>query len=187
MNGIKIAFLFFCALLAGCTEISKRPPETWPAAHALEAFLLEGRFSLRQDGEHHSGRLSWRHSAKGDELLLASPFGQGLARILAEKGQATLLMADGRRFSAADAASLTEQALAYRLPLEDLADWVRARADNADVLARDARGRPLRLRVDGWLIEYGYSSAGTETLPASLFAERDGVQLRLRIDEWSAI
>jgi outer membrane lipoprotein LolB len=183
---LKIALLL-CLVLAGCAGISSRPPDLWPLRHELEDFLLEGRFSLRQDSEYHAGRLTWRHWADGDELLLASPFGQGLARIVAEKGMATLMTADGRRFSATDVASLTEQALAYRLPLERLTDWVRARVPEADVLARDAQGRLLRLRVDGWRIEYAYGSDEAQALPASILARRDGgFELRLRIDEWTS-
>jgi outer membrane lipoprotein LolB len=161
------------------------PPEGVPPRHALESFLLEGRFSLRQGEQNHSGRIGWRHSAQGDEILLASPFGQGIAEIVAVPGQATLTAADGRRFTAPDAASLIERALGYGLPLERLADWVRARAADADVVERDALGRPLRLRVDGWRVEYGYGSDEAQALPASIFAGRDGAfELRLRIDGW---
>ena len=180
-------FLFLCAaLLAGCAGIAPEGGLALPSRHALESFLLEGRFSLRQGEQSHSGRLDWRHSADGDELLLASPFGQGIAEIVAVDGWATLATADGRRFTATDVASLTGQALGFRLPLDRLADWVRARVADADVLARDAQGRPLRLRADDWRIEYGYDGGAAEALPASVFAGREGAfELRLRIDRWS--
>jgi outer membrane lipoprotein LolB len=159
-----------------------------PSRGALESFLLEGRFSLRQDEQNHSGRLSWRHTADGDELLLASPFGQGIAEIVADAGQATLTTSDGKTFIAPDVPSLTGQALGYRLPLKNLSDWVRGHAAGAEVVARDALGRPLQLRYEDWRIEYAYEGDDPAALPARLFAERSGAfELRLRIDEWSAL
>jgi outer membrane lipoprotein LolB len=176
--------LLCIALLAGCAAL--RP--AGPARQALEGFLLEGRFSLRQDERHHAGRLRWRHTAAGDELLLSSPFGQGIAGITASPGQATLSLSDGRVFAAPDVPSLTEGALGYRLPLERLSDWVRARAANAEIAERDASGRPLRLRFDDWRIEYAYDGDDPAALPASVFAEGPGAfELRLRIDEWRAL
>jgi outer membrane lipoprotein LolB len=166
------------------------PPATVPTSpsrDALEAFRLEGRFSLRQDEQSHSGRLSWRHAADGDELLLSSPFGQGIAEIVATAGQATLTTSDGKTFAAPDVPSLTEQAFGYRLPLARLSDWVRGRAGGAEVIERDALERPLQLSFEDWRIEYAYDDEDPQALPARLFAERSGAfELRLRIDEWSA-
>jgi outer membrane lipoprotein LolB len=174
-----------CALLAGCAAL---PPVIGPARQTLEDFQLEGRFSLRQEEQNHSGRLSWRHTAGGDELLLASPFGQGIAEIVTTPGQATLRLSDGRVFTAPDAPSLTEGALGYRLPLERLSGWVRARAADAEIAERDAQGRPLRLRFDDWRIEYAYDDDDPAALPASVFAESsEAFELRLRIDAWRAL
>ena len=176
------------ALLAGCAAM---PPTAGPAPasrHALESFLLEGRFSLRQEAQNHSGRLNWRHTAAGDEVLLASPFGQGVAEIVATAGQATLTTSDGRIYAAPDVPSLTERVLGYRLPLQRLTDWVRGRAAGAEIVARDALGRPLQLRHEDWRIEYAYDGDDAAALPTRLFAERAGAfELRLRIDGWSAL
>jgi outer membrane lipoprotein LolB len=175
--------LLCAALLAGCVTA---PPG--PARSALEDFRLEGRFSLRQGEQNHSGRLSWRHTARDDELLLASPFGQGLAEIVATPGQARLVLSDGQSFTASDAPSLTESVLGYRLPLTLLTGWIRGRVAGAGTVERDALGRPLRLRCADWNVEYAYDGDDPEALPASLFAERIGAfELRLRVDEWSAL
>jgi outer membrane lipoprotein LolB len=171
--------------LAGCAVI---PPAAGPARQAAEDFLLAGRFSLRQGEQNHAGRLSWRHTATGDELLLASPFGQGIAEIVAAPGQATLRLSDGRVFAAPDVPSLTESVLGYRLPLALLIDWIRGRDAGARLVERDARGRPLRLRFENWNVEYGYGDDDPTALPVRVFAERAGAfELRLRVDEWSAL
>jgi outer membrane lipoprotein LolB len=189
--GVDGKFIFYAllcaALLAGCVTVPPAGGPASPPRSALESFRLEGRFSVRQDEQSHSGRLNWRHTADGDELLLSSPFGQGIAEIVATDGQATLRLNDGRVFAAPDAPSLTERALGYRLPLDRLSDWVRGRAAGAEVIERDAPGRPLRLRFEDWRIEYAYDDDGPETPPARIFAERAGAfELKLRIDAWSA-
>ena len=185
---LRAAGLLCAALLAGCAGMPPAAGPASPSRQALESFLLEGRFSLRQEAQNHAGRLNWRHTAAGDELLLASPFGQGIAEIVATPGQATLTTSDGRTFAASDVPSLTEQVLGYRLPLQRLADWVRGNAAGAEVLARDAQGRPLQLRHEDWRIEYGYDGDDPAALPVRLFAERSGAfELRLRIDGWSAV
>jgi outer membrane lipoprotein LolB len=183
-KALRLGALTCAALLAGCAVM----PPVSPPRDALEAFRLEGRFSVRQDEQSHSGRLNWRHAADGDELLLSSPFGQGIAGIVATPGQAVLTTGDGRSFAAPDVASLTEQVLGYRLPLRLLCEWVRGRPAGADVLERDAPGRPLRLSFEDWRVEYAYDDDDPLASPAGIFAERSGVfELRLRIDEWRAL
>ena len=178
---VSLGCALLCIALAGCVAIT-------PARLVSEDFLLEGRFSLRQEEQNHSGRLSWRHTAVGDEWLLASPFGQGIAGIAATPGEATLRLSDGKVFTAPDVPSLTERSLGYRLPLERLSDWVRGRAAGAEIVARDAQGRPLRLRHEDWYIEYDYADDDPAALPAKVFAEGPGsLELRLRIDEWRAL
>jgi outer membrane lipoprotein LolB len=176
--------LAYAALLAGCATL----PSAFLPRDALETFQLEGRFSVRQDEQSHAGRLTWRHTADGDELLLSSPFGQGIAEIVATDEQAALTTSDGKVFAAPDVPSLTEGVLGYRLPLRLLRDWVRARAARAEVIERDAPGRPLRLRFEDWRIEYAYDDDDPQAPPARIFIERSGAfELRLRIDAWSAL
>lgn len=185
---LRAAILSGALLLAGCAGMAPVPVSNLSARDAMETFSLEGRFSLRQEEKNHSGRMSWRHAATGDELLLASPFGQGVAEISVGRNGATLTTSDGRAYAAADAQALTEQVLGYSLPLALLADWVRGRSLPEQVAERDALGRPLRLRHEDWFIEYGYDSDDPQALPGRLFAERVGAfELRLKIDEWNGL
>ncbi len=186
-SAFRVVFLA-CALLAGCAAPLPRPDTVPLSREALDAFVLEGRFSLRQEERNHSGRLSWKHSAEHDEVLLASPFGQGIAEILVDADVATLTTSDGKVYSAADVPTLTEQVLGYRLPLALLTDWVRGRNADAEIIERDAYGRPLRLRHDDWRVDYGYDNDDPLAPPGRLFAERLGAfELRLRIDEWISL
>ena len=71
----RVVILACALMLAGCMTTPPRPAPEFKSGGQLEAFSIEGRFSLRQDNRNHSGRLTWKHASAGDEILLASPFG----------------------------------------------------------------------------------------------------------------
>jgi outer membrane lipoprotein LolB len=160
-----------------------------PARATLSAFSLEGRFSLRNEDRNYAGRLSWRHASGDDQVLLSSPLGQGLAEIVSDANGAQLTTSDGKVYAAIDAETLTRDVLGYPLPLAQLTDWVRGRLRDADESAFDAFGRPVSQRAALWRIEYGYENDDPAAPPNRIFAERmgGGLELRLRIDEWSRI
>lgn len=182
-------FFLLTLLLGGCATLSGSSSGTSATQRdALTSFALEGRFALRQEANNYSGRLSWRHDGVDNEVLLASPFGQGIARITTSASGAELTTSDGKTYGAPDAQTLTRQLLGYALPLTELAEWVRGHSAGATEASveRDALGRPLRLRHDAWRISYEYDTADAQALPTLLFAENaNGMELRLRIDEWS--
>lgn len=183
-----IALLLCASFLASCAELPPSPGAASPKRSELLAFSLEGRFSLHHDDTNYSGRLRWRHDGVNNELLLVSPFGQGIAEIVTSDHGAQLTTSDGKAYLAADAETLTAQVLGYTLPLEKLTDWVRARGDADGVAERDGQGRPLRLRHEDWRVDYGYAGDDPDALPDRIFAERmGGFELRLRIDEWSSL
>lgn len=164
------------ALLAACAQLPEAPEGAYE-------FELSARFAARYRDEAASGLLAWRHRAGADDVLLSSPFGQGLAHISRSGDAVTLVAGDNRRYAAADAETLTEQVLGFRLPLRGLADWVRGRpATDAPAQAEYAHdGRLLSLEQHGWRIEYlGYEGAR----PARLKLNYPGLELRLAISEW---
>ena len=193
---IHPALRSFCALvfamhvlfLGGCATSPSFP---LPPQATLDAFALEGRFSLRYEDKNYSGRLSWRHEGADNTVLLSSPFGQGMAEISTRLHVARLTTSDGKAYEAADAETLTRQVLGYPLPLAQLADWVRGRAEigaDSGNVERDDSGRLLRLRHEDWTIEWGYEGDDPQVPPVRVFAERaDGMELRLRIDEWNSV
>jgi len=166
--------------LASCAQL-----ET--ATRADQVFELSGRIAARQGAESFSGNVAWRHAGGGDELLITSPLGQGVARIVRDRDGVVLTTAEPREYRAADAESLTEQALGFRLPLAGLADWVRARptAGSRFSIEKDAAGRVKLLEQSGWKIEYlEYEERLPEPLPSRLRLTYPGIDLRLAISEW---
>jgi outer membrane lipoprotein LolB len=167
-------------LLAGCAS----PGFLLPAIDA--EFEVAGRIAVRYRDDAGTGNVAWRHGARSDEMLLTSPLGQGIARIVRTGDEVVLTAQDGREFRAADAEALTDQVLGFRLPLRGLADWVRGRpaappASAPTLVRRDATGRLLELEQSGWRISYlEYANA----LPSRLTLTFPGLELRLAISEW---
>lgn len=156
--------LLFAALLAACAA-----PEIKPPAGPLD-FDLAGRIAARYGNEAFTGNISWRHARGGDELLISTPTGQGVAQIL-RQGEAVLLKtAQGREYRAADSESLTERVLGFRLPIEGLADWV--------------RGRPApELERRGWKVEY--QERDSQQRPTRMRLTYPGIELRFAISQWN--
>lgn len=163
-------------LLAACAA-----PGFLLPAKDLE-FEIAGRIAVRYRDDAGTGNIAWRHGARGDEMLLTSPLGQGIARLVRAGEVITLTTQEGHEFQASDAESLTEQVLGFRLPLAGLADWVRARAAPGPVRTRlDPAGRLAELEQSGWRVEY-LEYAGAR--PSRLRLTYPGLELRLAISWW---
>lgn len=166
------------ALLAGCAA----PGFLLPADDV--EFELAGRVAAKYRDDAGSGNVAWRHAARVDELLLTTPLGQGIARIVRNGDDVVLTTQDGREFRAADAEALTEQVLGFRVPLLGLADWVRGRPAPAPAPARQVRdreGRLAELEQSGWRIEYLAYEGGR---PSRIKLNFPGLELRLAVSEW---
>ena len=164
--------------VAACAEL-----ERLHADRDVE-FELAGRIAVRFQDESSSGQIAWRHGAHNDEVLITTPLGQGVARIVRDGDTVTLTDAEAREHRAADAETLTEQVLGFRLPLAGLADWVRARAGPGPSHSRsDGKGRLAELEQSGWKIEYLEWGADGR-LPSRMKLTYPGIELRLAIAEW---
>jgi outer membrane lipoprotein LolB len=177
MHAVKFAAASLVALLlAACAQLQTAAPDK-------VLFELNGRIAARYGAESFSGNLAWRHAERDDEMLITTPLGQGVARIVREGDSVILTTAEPKEYRAADAESLTEQVLGFRLPLAGLARWVRARpsGDAPFKEERSSDGRLQRLEQSGWRIEY-LEYDGER--PSRLRLLYTGIELRLAISQW---
>jgi outer membrane lipoprotein LolB len=156
--------LLLAALVAACAQVEIRPPDG-----ALE-FSLAGRIAARYGQEAFTGNIAWRHARDGDELLISTPTGQGVAQIV-RQGEAVLLRtSEPREYRASDSESLTQRVLGFPVPLEGLADWVQGKSSP-------------ELERRGWKVEY--QEYDPERRPTRMRLTYAGIELRLAISQWN--
>ncbi len=198
---MKHLLLAFAALfLSACTTFAPLLPvqnsefaSEKAADFPTEFFTLNARFSVNvtnektQSPQNHSGKMTWRHFDKGDEILLFSPFGQTVAKLEIDPIEARLTLSDGRIFSEKDSAQLTQNVLGFSLPIAQLQNWVRGKKSEADDnWEEDAQNRLIHLVSGDWQIRFSYEeNAGENALPILITADKhNALSLRLRVDEW---
>lgn len=182
--------LLAALLLTGCAAVPV--PPALPAASAahknIAAFHLAGRIAVKHEGQGFSGSLRWNHDGGRDEVLLQSPLGQGVARIVRDAGGVVLTAADEQTYRAASVEALTHETLGWPLPLRGLEHWVLGRAAPGgaarEILGAD--GQLSRLVQDGWLVDLErYRVVRGTALPGRLEAVYGNeIEVRLVIDHW---
>jgi outer membrane lipoprotein LolB len=174
--------LALAATLMACAT----PPRVDVAAAAVAPadapFELSGRLSARHGETGVAASFRWVHAPEMDELLLATPFGQALARLSGGADGVVLELQDGGVARSGDWESLTREALGVPVPVRGLAWWVRGAPHpaSAHAVERDATGRVSVLRQDGWEIVYGYRDEGAQ--PSRLVLAYPGIEVRLAVD-----
>lgn len=187
---LSLLALILLAALAGCASLLPTPPQgpvtARPLATTIVAFEFSGRISVRHGDARYVANIAWQHDAAHDEILLSTPLGQGLAQLSRDATGARLRTADQRRIDAADWEGLALQAFGAELPLTMLPRWIVADAPSG--AQRDAAGRPLAFRQDGWSVAYGaYESAAADALPQLIDVRSADIELRLKIDAWQSV
>jgi len=172
---MRLASTLAALFLAACASMA-------PSLEKPE-FDLAGRLAARYGNESFSANLAWRHARHGDEMMITTALGQGVARLVREGEAVTLTTAEPREYRATDAEALTEQVLGFRVPLTGLAQWVRGRPSSASPASAEYApdGRLLSLQQGGWNIEYlEYEGK----LPSRMRLAYPGIELRLAISQW---
>lgn len=173
----RFALCLWALLSGGCATL---PPP--PAAEG--EFAVTARVAVRYGAEAASGRVTWRHTGAADDLLIASPLGQGIAAITRRDGAYTLVASNAQRYTADDPERLTEQALGWALPLGGLPDWVQGRPQpGVRAQTRYEGDRLAELQQAGWTIEY-LEYDDERGLPRRLRLRRGELDIRLVIEEW---
>lgn len=163
------AFVFglLALLFAGCATVSGVVPR--PAAHEIQQFSFVGRLAVRQGETRHHVNVDWRHNPQRDEVLLATPLGQGVAELVRDAGGARLTLADKRSFAASDWSALSRQVFGFPLPLGASSRWLLGDVSN----------------TEGWRVSVvERESEQPGALPTVIELERDDIGVRLKIDEW---
>ncbi len=190
-------FSLLCAfLLTSCATQAPQPiPATIPIAalqhqtklKTIQAFSLKGRLGVVTQKQGFSGGIDWQHQALNDDIQVFSPLGGKVADISKTPQLVTLTDQKGKIVTAADAESLTETTLGWRLPLKGLSDWALGRPTDSPILANawDENGRLTMLKQDGWDIEFpSYNLVNDIALPDKIYLKSEKVNLKLIVENW---
>lgn len=184
--------------MQGCVSVRTTPVVDQSQAQSLyqrhlqenagiESFSVQARIGVQTEGKGFSGSLHWQHDADHDAIELFSPLGGEVASMQKNVDEVTLIDASGRIQAAADAETLTQNLLGWRLPLQGLADWSLGRPHSAQIqaLSLDERGLIVHLQQDDWLINYEhYSEQNGHLLPSKITLRNEKLTLKILIEEW---
>ena len=186
---VRAAAIVCVLMLIGCAGMAPgggAAPVTFAAAR--QAFDAAGRMSVRRGDEGLSASFRWHHTTGHDEIDLAAPTGQVIARLYGSPSVASVQTADGRVQTAPDWAALTARSLEWPLPVEGLAFWIQGipRPDTTFTVEAGAGAEPSVLRQDGWTIVYLAFAADNEGVsrPARMMLSYPDVEVRLVVDTW---
>ncbi len=194
-----VMFLFTTGMLVACASPAIKPSISHDAASInaqhlksladISSFSIQGRIGIQTNPKGFSGSLIWQHSDNTDDIALYSPLGSQVASINSTATQITLLDASGKSYSAANAETLTEDVLGWRLPLKGLTDWALGRPRLAPIKHSEwnAQGQLTLVQQDGWHIEYSnYQQQGAYTLPSKIYLKSEQLNIKLLVEKWDA-
>jgi len=174
--------------LAGCASTGSREAAQVKFAEPRSAYEIAGRLSARHDADAFAASFRWSHAGDRDELDLASPLGQTVARLIGDARGVELQTPDGKVQTANDWTTLTSRGLGWALPVAGLASWIQGvpRKDAPFTAEAGDDGAPGVLRQDGWTVVYQafVKDATGASRPARMTLDYPGVELRLVIDTW---
>jgi len=182
------------ALLAACTT-----PRIRPDAGLLNAqdqrersllkqadWSLEGRLAISGPSDSGSGSLDWLQQGERFRFTVSAPVSGKTWTLRGDATHAELTGLGNRTPSARDASGLLEQELGWKVPVAELAYWVRGmRAPGqAEMRFRDD-GLPAEFQQAGWTIEYrDYAQGHDPVLPRRIFASNGDYKVRLVVQQW---
>ena len=76
------------------------------------------------------------------------------------------------------------------MPLTGLSDWILGRPTSSphEIVALDAQGRLMRLKQDGWDIEYAsYKTVDGTDLPGKVLLRSPQLDLKLLVEQWGML
>lgn len=178
-----VAAALLALVLGGCAAIPAAPPSALDVPRQAN-WTLQGRIGVQSGEQSLSGQIHWQHRVESDEVLMTSPLGQGVARIVRDAEGVALDVPNQPTRRAPDAESLTREALGYALPVAGLAWWVQGAPDPGSAFesTRDAGGRIEQIRQNGWVIDYLQYTA--DARPRRMVVAREGLEIRLVADSW---
>ena len=175
---LAVALLNACTTVPLQTAIVATPHR---AAELAQYFLLKGRISVRVNDKIDSGQIRWSRSPVEERIGLYSPLGSQVAELVSNTQTRVVTLQRGSETVTADSVGeLTQSLLGVRLDLDRMAAWVQGvglqENENTDMTLTNG---------DVWQVTAErYQSSGNHRFASRVSAVRNGIVVRLVIDEW---
>ncbi len=176
-------------VLAGCATVAPIGPASTGTLAEDKDFEAAGRLSARHGNEGAAVHFTWRHTAEGDRIDVATPTGQTLAQLAGDHAGVRLSRPGESVTSYSGWPALTQAVFGVAIPVAGLAFWIVGRpvAQTRFGIERDGDGRPRVIHQDGWEIVYAYADGAPASRPSRLFMrfpDAEIVEVRIAIDRF---
>lgn len=199
-NLFRAAFLFLCAVLAGCASLPQSIQTVDSIAHQqqleqLSHWKIKGRLAFKSPEEKFSAYLHWQQRDQTFDLQLNTFIGTTLVSMQGYPGFASL-EANDKTFSDRNASELIKRVTGWNIPVESLALWVKGQHTQDDSVVYDEFGRVKSLTARcngcaGWLLNFSnYRTVDDIPMPhqIELINQQDqSNQVKIKVTSWQKI
>ncbi|WP_425480183.1 lipoprotein insertase outer membrane protein LolB [Xanthomonas cassavae] len=165
--------------------------QAWLQAHPQWSF--QGRVAISKGRDGGSGRIDWQQNGAHYRVQLSAPVTRQSWVLTGDSdtGAGRIEGLDGGPRSGPDAEQVLREATGWTIPVNQMADWVRAlriAEAGAQRVDLDAAGRPRTVQQDGWTIDFlawAPAGDGQPELPQRIEAYNGSAKVRLLVDQWT--
>lgn len=194
-HGPWLQVLMLTSMLTSCTTVA--PPstptqETWQTRKTqlerIQSWQLNGKVGVQTAQDSGSATIDWEENRGNYTVNLYAPLGAGTMKLSGRPGSATLVMPDGKKFTASSPEALLAKNWGFNLPVSYLRYWVRGLPvpGTAANLHFDAFNRVTSFSQQGWQVQIqSYTRAGGAELPSRLSISSATLHGKLVIHTWN--
>ncbi|XOV77819.1 MAG: lipoprotein insertase outer membrane protein LolB [Aestuariibacter sp.] len=144
--------------------------------------------AFKSPEESFSATLHWRHNQNSSHMRLSKLLGGTLFTLDMDQTGATLVL-DGNTYHDDNAQRMIYQLTGWLIPIAQLQQWVQGLSgpeSRYKSIEKHPSGTLLKLQSNnGWQVSYqNYQTVGTLSLPENLSIKRNGLRIKLRINDW---
>jgi outer membrane lipoprotein LolB len=193
--------LMVITLLSGCAHQAKVTPpvisQDWPKhqtqVKAISEWQAIGKLGAKVPNDSLSANLIWQHHGKDFQIDLSGPLGAGHITITGKPGEVNFNEGGKSPQTAKTAEELILKNTGWRIPVTQLAYWVRGLPEPTTAITHyqaNNIGLLGELEQLGWKVHYlDYANAQNAKgelipMPSRITAEFNDIRLTVIIREW---
>lgn len=188
--------ILLCSLLTACFQ-KNLPLATddssigWTkrkqSLESLSHWTLRGKAAFQSNKEAGSASFEWQQQQDRFSFAAFSPLGNEEFRLQGNQSLATLQLANGKHYDAANSDELLLRTLGFALPLSSLSYWIRG-IPNPHLPAKttfDASNRLSQLQQANWQVDFmSYTTISGIDLPRLISMRSSSYKTKVVVYQW---